>query len=213
MKYQSLNRKEVINFFNQNIVTFSIIIIFTFINGQVFIMTGNLIWLQIGAVSLCYLLFGYRVLIAVFLGIQFSSYWFHGLEFVIIPTGFVNLMGTLAPLLAIASMKFFKLSNLFEGGKLVFQHLLFLVILTAFYNTLMKFFAWSYLSLLNDKAQILKGMSDSIDAVQFIKNYLIGDILGCLTIFLFAALIIVPGIRYFAPNLVPSEFNKKNIEY
>ena len=130
-------------------------------------MAGNLIWLQIGAISLCYLLFGYRVLIAVFCATQFSSYWFHGLELVIFPTGIVNLMGTLAPLLAIASMKFFKLSNFFEGGKLVFQHLLFLAILTAFYNTLMKFFVWSYFSL-------VEGSNVSINAMQFIKNYLIG---------------------------------------
>ena len=167
-------------------------------------MVGNLIWLQLGAVSLCYLLFGYRVLIAVFLAIQFSSYWFHELELVFFPTGIVNLMGTLAPLLAIASMKFFKLSNFFEGGKLVFQHLLFLAILTAFYNTLMNFFVWSYISLIEES-------NVTIDAMQFIKNYLIGDVLGCLTVLFFAALVVVPGIRYFAPHLVPLKFKPKKI--
>ena len=202
MKLQSFTLNAAINFFNQNVATFLAVVFFTFINGQVYILAGNLIWLQIGVVSLCYLLFGFRVLIAVFLAIQCSSYWFHGLEFTLFPTGVVNLMGALAPLLAIVSMKFFKLSNFFEGGKLVFQHLLFLAILTAFYNTLMKFFVWSYISLAEDSKV-------TIDSMQFIKNYLIGDALGCLTVFFFAALVIVPGIRYFVPHLVPSEIQTK----
>ena len=66
----------------------------------------------------------------------------------------------------------------------------------------MKFFVWSYLSLAEDS-------NVSIDAMQFIKNYLIGDALGCLTVFFFAALVIVPGIRYFVPHLVPLKFQKK----
>jgi len=206
LKYQSFISNGLIYFFNQNVVTFLAVVFFTFINGQVYIMAGNLIWLQIGAISLCYLLFGYRVLIAVFCALQFSSYWFHELELVFIPTGIVNLMGTLAPLLAIASMKFFKLSNFFEGGKLVFQHLLFLAILTAFYNTLMNFFVWSYFS-------SVEGSNVSINAMQFIKNYLIGDFLGCLTVFFFVALVIVPGIRYFAPHLVPLKFKSKKYKF
>ena len=104
-----------------------------------------------------------------------------------------TLWAPIAPLLAIASMKFFKLSNFFEGNKLVFQHLLFLVILTALYNTLMKFFAFAYFD------------NFSINAVKFIQGYLLGDILGCLTILFFTALVIVPGIRYFAPQLIPSD--------
>jgi hypothetical protein len=60
----------------------------------------------------------------------------------------------------------------------------------------MKFFVYSYLSSLSEGSQ-------SINAMQFIKNYLIGDVLGCLSVLLFAALVIVPSIRYFAPSLVP----------
>jgi hypothetical protein len=41
--------------------------------------------------------------------------------------------------------------------------------------------------------------------MNFITNYLIGDILGCLAVLFFAALVVVPGIRYFAPKLVPSQ--------
>ena len=92
-------------------------------------------------------------------------------------------------------MKFFRLSNFFDGEKLVFQHLLFLAILTALYNTLMKFFVYSYFS----------DNPSSINALQFIQNYLIGDILGCLTVLFFAALVIVPVIRYFFPKSAPLE--------
>ena len=148
-------------------------------------------------------MFGYRVSIATYLAIEFSDYWITGNANAHGHLA-VNLVGTFAPLLAITSMKFFKLSSFFEGGKLVFQHLLFLAILTAFYNTLMNFFVWSYFSL-------VEGSRVSIDAVYFIMNYLIGDVLGCLTVLFFAALVVVPGIRYFAPHLVPSRFKPKKI--
>ncbi|MBT6142545.1 MAG: hypothetical protein HN771_06425 [Gammaproteobacteria bacterium] len=190
---------KLAGFLYKNIISFLVIIFVTFINGQAFI-SGNIIWLPIGAVSLCYLLFGFNVFIAVFLAITFSSLWFHDSSFIGI--NLIHLVGTFSPLLAIASMKFFKLSNFFEGGKLVFQHLLFLAILTALYNTLMKFFVYSYLS---------SGKPDdlSINAINFITNYLIGDVLGCLAILFFAALVVVPGIRFFAPKLVPSKFKAK----
>ena len=184
---------KISNFLYVNSIAFVVIVFITFINGQTHPLVGNFIWLPLGAVSLCYLLFGFRIVSAVFLAIMFSAHWFHGEPLFIFTKNIVHLVGALAPLLAIASMKFFKLSNFFEGNKLVFQHLLFLAILTALFNTLMKFFVFSYID------------NISIDAVKFIQGYLLGDILGCLTILFFAALVIVPGIRKFAPNFVPSE--------
>ena len=180
------------SFIQPQFLTFLIIVFVTFINGQAYI-GGNLIWLPIGAVSLCYLLFGFRVFAAVFFAITASSLWFHDSTFSGI--NLLHFVGTFAPLLAIASMKFFKLSNFFDGEKLVFQHLLFLAILTALYNTLMKFLVYSYFS----------DNPSSINALQFIQNYLIGDILGCLTVLFFAALVIVPVIRYFFPKSAPLE--------
>jgi len=182
---------KVINFLYVNSITFVVIVFITFINGQSYPLVGNFVWLPIGAVSLCYLLFGFRIFIAVFMAITLSSVWFHDASFD--GLNIVHLVGTFAPLLAIACMKFFKLSNFFDGDRLVFQHLLFLAILTALFNTLMKFFVFSYID------------NVSINAVKFIQGYLLGDILGCLTILFFAALVIVPGIRKFAPNFVPSE--------
>ena len=193
---QTLNLdKTMKEFLYQNIIAFLVVIFVTFINGQAYI-SGNIIWLPIGAVSLCYLLFGFNIFIAVFLAITMSSVWFHDSSFTGI--NLLHLVGTFSPLLAIASMKFFKLSNFFDGGRLVFQHLLFLAILTALYNTLLKFFVYSYLSL--GRPEDL-----TINAINFITNYLIGDVLGCLAVLFFAALVVVPGIRYFAPKLVPSQ--------
>ena len=184
---------KIINFLYANCFTFVAIVFITFINGETYNLVGNFIWLPLGTVLLCYLLFGFRIVIAVFLAIMFSANWFHEEPLFIFNKNMVHLVGTIAPLLAIASMKFFKLSNFFEGGKLVFQHLLFLAILTALYNTLMKFFAYSYFD------------ESSINAVKFLQGYLLGDIIGCLTVLFFAALVIVPGIRYFAPKLAPSD--------
>ncbi|MEO1944197.1 MAG: hypothetical protein ABGY11_07835 [Candidatus Thioglobus sp.] len=186
---------KISSFLYVNCITFVAIVFITFINGETYNLVGNLIWLPLGTVLLCYLLFGFRIVIAVFLAIMFSAHWFHEEPLFIFNKNMVHLVGTLAPLLAIASMKFFKLSNFFEGGKLVFQHLLFLVILTALYNTLMKFFVFSYFDNL------------SINAVKFIQGYLLGDILGCLAVLFFAVLVVVPGIRYFAPELVPSDLD------
>ena len=186
---------KISNFLYANCFAFVAIVFITFINGEAYNLVGNFIWLPLGTVSLCYLLFGFRIVIAVFLAIMFSAHWFHEEPLFILTKNMVHLVGTLAPLLAIASMKFFKLSNFFEGGKLVFQHLLFLVILTALYNTLMKFFVFSYFDNL------------SINAVKFIQGYLLGDILGCLAVLFFAVLVVVPGIRYFAPELVPSDLD------
>ena len=154
-------QNHVTEFLYQNIIAFLVILFITFINGQSYPFVGNLVWLPVGAVSLCYLLFGFRIVIAVFIAISISA---HLGDYTQFPGhNLIHVVGTLAPLLAIASMKFFKLSYFFDGGKIVFQHLLFLGILTALFNTLMKFFAYSYLALAS-------GGSVSIDALQFIKN-------------------------------------------
>ena len=183
---------DIISFLQPQIAAFCVIVFVTFINGQAYI-GGNLVWLPIGSVSLCYLLFGYRIFGAVFIAITASSIWFHESSYSGI--NLLHLVGTFAPLLAIVSMKVFKLSNFFDGEKLVFQHLLFLAILTAFYNTLMKFFVYSYFS----------DSPSSFNAIQFIQNYLIGDILGCLVVLFFAALVVVPAIKYLSPKSAPME--------
>ena len=180
------------------IATFLIVVFCYLINGPSYPFIGNLVWLPLGAMSLCFLLFGLRVFFVAILASQCSEFWFHSVPFFDQVTLIRTVSGAIGPALAISSMKFFKLSNFFDGEKLVFQHLIFLAILTALFNTLIAFFVSSYI-VSNDQG------IESINATVFLKNFLIGDILGCLIVLFFAALVVVPFIKYFFPKIIPSE--------
>ena len=185
--------------FQPQIVTFLIVVFCYLINGPSYPFVGNLIWLPLGAMSLCFLLFGFRVFFAAILASQFSEFWFHSQPFFDQVTLIRTISGAIGPALAIASMRFFKLSNFFDGDKLVFHHLIFLAILTALFNTLTAFFVSSYI-VSNGQA------NETINATDFLRNYyLMGDVLGCLIVLFFAALVVVPFIKYFFPKIAPSE--------
>ena len=184
--------------FHPQLITFFIVVFCYLINGPSYPLIGNLIWLPLGAMSLCFLLFGFRVFFVAILASQFSEFWFHSQPFFDQVTLIRTISGAMGPALAIASMRFFKLSNFFDGDKLVFHHLIFLAILTALFNTLTAFFVSSYI-VSNGQA------NETINATDFLRNYLMGDILGCLIVLFFAALVVVPFIKYFFPKIVPSE--------
>jgi hypothetical protein len=184
--------------FQPQIITLLIVVLCYFINGPAYPFEGNLIWLPLGGMSLCFLLFGFRVVFAAILASQLSEFWFHSQPFFDQVTLIRTISGAMGPALAIASMRFFKLSNFFDGDKLVFHHLIFLAILTALFNTLTAFFVSSYI-VSNGQA------NETINATDFLRNYLMGDILGCLIVLFFAALVVVPFIKYFFPKIVPSE--------
>ena len=184
--------------FQPQIITLLIVVLCYFINGPAYPFEGNLIWLPLGGMSLCFLLFGFRVVFAAILASQLSEFWFHSQPFFDQVTLIRTISGVIGPALAIASMRFFKLSNFFDGDKLVFHHLIFLAILTALFNTLTAFFVSSYI-VSNGQA------NETINATDFLRNYLMGDILGCLIVLFFAALVVVPFIKYFFPKLGPSE--------
>ena len=184
--------------FQPQIITLLIVVLCYFINGPAYPFEGNLIWLPLGAMSLCFLLFGFRVVFAAILASQLSEFWFHSQPFFDQVTLIRTISGAMGPAIAIASMRFFKLSNFFDGDKLVFHHLIFLAILTALFNTLTAFFVSSYI-VSNGQA------NETINATDFLRNYLMGDILGCLIVLFFAALVVVPFIKYFFPKIAPSE--------
>ena len=184
--------------FQPQIITLLIVVLCYFINGPAYPFEGNLIWLPLGGMSLCFLLFGFRVVFAAILASQLSEFWFHSQPFFDQVTLIRTISGAMGPALAIASMRFFKLSNFFDGDKLVFHHLIFLAILTALFNTLTAFFVSSYI-VSNGQA------NETINATDFLRNYLMGDILGCLLVLFFAALVVVPFIKYFFPKIAPSE--------
>jgi len=143
-------------------------------------------------------LFDYKVVLAALFATHFSDVWIHSQLFFSQVTWLKSFAGVIAPMCAIASMRFFKLSNFFDGGKVVFQHLLFLAILTALFNTIISFFTSSYIASKDETME-------QINATVFIKNYLIGDVLGCLVVLFFAALVVVPAIKYFSPESVPMD--------
>ena len=184
--------------FHPQLITFFIVVFCYLINGPSYPLIGNLIWLPLGAMSLCFLLFGFRVFFAAILASQFSEFWFHSQPFFDQVTLIRTISGAIGPALAIASMRFFKLSNFFDGEKLVFHHLIFLAILTALFNTLIAFFVSSYI--VSKGEHFMK-----INATDFLRNYLMGDVLGCLIVLFFAALVVVPFIKYFFPKITPSE--------
>ncbi|MBT3276893.1 MAG: hypothetical protein HOC89_04385 [Candidatus Thioglobus sp.] len=130
--------------------------------------SGNLLFLPMGASIFSYLLFGFGVLPGIAIANTLFGYFFwdswSGLGF----PGFTGhvVVGSLAPIAAMLMMRLFNLSNFFDGQKLNFRHVVFLVILTAFINTLSKFFI--YMSVL----------PIAPDPAIFFSTYLIGDMLG-----------------------------------
>ena len=170
------------------LVVFATSFLMAWLSG-VDIALGNYLWLPMGAKVLAFLLFGLWAFPGVLLGSLMSGfllYDFWNVNPIYGPLG--SLVGALAPMLAILIMQFFRLSNFFNDGmKVQFGHVLFLVILSSLINTLFKLFI--YLNKVTD----LNGQA--IDPVQFIQNYLAGDILGG---FVFIYIV----FKFFTPQLV-----------
>jgi len=127
---------------------------------------GNYLWLPIGAAIMSYLLFGFRAFIGVYLGYILAEF--------ILQSGFVTereavsrLMSSIAPIIAIGIMKQFSLSKFFDADKIVFRHIIFLVLLSAIISTLLKtFFVY------NKTGEFLA------NPIEHISSYLLGDMIG-----------------------------------
>ena len=182
-----------------NLAVLLLVFFVTLINGDVEAIAGTQIWLQIGMITLCYLLFGYRVFFGVIAAIELSGLLIWHWDIYSTLNHLIAIIGAISPLLAIASMRVFKLSSFFDGEQLVFQHVIFLVILTALYNTLMKFF--TYTTIQNNFFP-LDPATVNITATEFIQSYLYGDILGGLVVLFIATLLVEPLIRYILDKLL-----------
>ena len=182
-----------------NLAVLLLVFFVTLINGDVEAIAGTQIWLQIGMITLCYLLFGYRVFFGVIAAIELSGLLIWHWDIYSTLNHLIAIIGAISPLLAIASMRVFKLSSFFDGEQLVFQHVIFLVILTALYNTLMKFFAYTTIQ---NNFFPLDPAPVNITATEFIQSYLYGDILGGLVVLFFATLLVEPLIRYILDKLL-----------
>jgi len=182
-----------------NLIVLLLVFFVTLFNGDVEAIAGTQIWLQIGMITLCYLLFGYRVFFGIIAAIELSGLLIWHWDIYSSLNHLIAIIGAISPLLAIASMRVFKLSSFFDGEQLVFQHVIFLVILTALYNTLMKFF--TYTTVQNNFFPLDPAHVD-ITATEFIQSYLYGDILGGLVVLFFATLLVEPLIRYILDKLL-----------
>ncbi|MDB3869666.1 hypothetical protein N9351_02245 [Candidatus Thioglobus sp.] len=129
-----------------------------------------------GVAIFSYLVYGFGVLPGVVIANTLIGYflwdnWFgNGL------TGFYAhaMVGSLAPITAILMMRYFKLSEFYNGTKINFRHVIFLVILTALINALVKFF-------------IFMGATPEFHApIQFILTHFVSNALGGL-VFIYGA--------------------------
>ncbi len=182
-----------------NLAVLLLVFFVTLINGDVEAIAGTQIWLQIGMITLCYLLFGYRVFFGVVAAIELSGLLIWHWDISSPLNHLIAVVGAISPLLALASMRVFKLSSFFDGEQLVFQHVIFLIILTALYNTLIKFFVYTTIQ---NNFFPLDPATVNISATEFIQSYLYGDILGGLVILFFATLLIEPMVRYILDKLL-----------
>jgi hypothetical protein len=166
------------------------------------------VWLVLGAVSMSYLLFGWRVLPAVFIGFHISALYVYGWSlnpYALTAAGNLKsfawtnhahvLVTTLGPLAAIHTMRFFNISKFFEGEKLIFQHVIFLMILAAFFDTFAKFFIETTLRTWLD-------LSILIVEETYIPSMLIGELTGGISFIFILVLVVVPIIRLVSPNTI-----------
>ena len=164
------------------------------------------IWLVLGAISMAYLLFGWRMLPAVFIGFHAAAFFVFewainpfalsekgNIQILAWPNHMHALITTLGPLAAIYTMRIFKISKFLEGKKLIFQHVVFLIILAAFYNTFTKFF-------IDTTFRLWIGLLPRGDEATYIPAMLIGDLTGGIVFIFILTLVVVPIIQLFVPS-------------
>ncbi|MCS5589072.1 MAG: MASE1 domain-containing protein [Candidatus Thioglobus sp.] len=128
---------------------------------------GSYIYLPIGAKILIFLLFGRRVLPGVmasciFCGVVLFNSW--GGNFYWGATGAI--MGAISPLISIWTLEKLKVSDFSNLKKIDFKHVLFLIFFTAIIHALSKFIIYA-------KSDVF-----SVNPVDFLSHYLVGDMLG-----------------------------------
>ena len=129
---------------------------------------GNYLWLPIGAAIMSYLLFDFKVFPGVFIGYMLAEIILEGgIADISQKEAMSRLMSSIAPIIAIGVMKQFSLSRFFDADKIVFSHIIFLVLLSAVTSTLLKtFFVY------NKTTEFLT------NPLEHISSYLLGDMIG-----------------------------------
>lgn len=128
---------------------------------------GSYLYLPIGAKILVFLLFGRQVLPGVmvsciFCGVVLFNSW--GGNFAWGAVGAI--MGAIAPLASMWLMQKLKMINFSNLKKVDFRHILFLIFFTAIIHALSRFVIYA-------KSEVF-----SINPIDFLSHYLVGDMLG-----------------------------------
>ncbi len=149
---------------------------------------ANYIWLPMGAAILAPLLFGFKSFPGVLIGYMLATFITKGgvWEPVYIYSYIGKFIDSLAPIVSILIMRFFRLSDFFDSGKANYSHIMFLVILTSLMATLAKVFVYPM------QGKLIP------DPVLFIQTYAASDILGGI-VFIYVAL------KIFAPRLIKNQ--------
>ena len=164
---------DIKQFISHNLIACFLVTFATFFSSilvaQMDSAIGSYFWFPLGAIIFSYLLFDTKVLLGTWVGsvvsgVLFLSAWkgLGGIQFGLIE----SLLGSLAPLIAIAIMKGFNLSDFFNAEKIDFFHVSFLVILSALLNSLFKFFL------------MFNYAESQPDPIDFMSTYLVGDMIG-----------------------------------
>ena len=162
-----------------NIVAFVLVIISSLLieyKTPMDISIGNLLYLPMGAAIFSYLVYGFGVLPGLAVANTLIGYFIWGNWFGLGLTGFYAhvMVGSLAPIAAILTMRYFKLSKFYDDEDLNFRHVIFLVILTALINALLKFFIF------------MNALPEFHAPVQFILTHFVSNTLGGL-VFIYGA--------------------------
>ena len=128
---------------------------------------GTYLYLPIGAKILVFLLFGRHVLPGVMAscilcGVVLFDSWGGNFAW----GAFGAIMGAITPLASILMIEKFKLANYSNLRNINFRHILFLIFFTAILHSLTRFVIYA-------KSEVF-----SINPVDFLAHYMVGDVIG-----------------------------------
>jgi hypothetical protein len=141
---------------------------------------GSYLYLPIGAKILVFLIFGRYVLPGVILACLFCGFvLFASWGGQLVWGGIGAIMGAITPLVSMWLIEYFKLADYSNLERINFRHILFLIIFTAVLHALGRFLIYA------------KSSVFTINPVDFLGHYLIGDILGGIVV-IWTVLKIIP---------------------
>ncbi|HIM58519.1 MAG TPA: hypothetical protein EYH12_05780 [Psychromonas hadalis] len=169
----------------RNVISLFLVLIAQFLIESIGYMDfsiGNLLYLPLGATLYCYILFGPRAIPGVVVANTLIGYFLWDNWFGNGMSGFSGhvVVGSLAPMLAIITVKYFQLNSFSGSNKINYGPCMFLIILTALINTIAKFFTFMDI------------LIEEIEPIIFLGSFFVGDVLGCVVFFLVASKFLTP---------------------